>query len=89
VFGVFDETMLVRTDPLLEPTTSLVSEVQRRLAALGHFTGAETGRMDGATHRALTEWVAELNLEGRLRDDGMLSSLVVRELRDVTPEVGV
>jgi uncharacterized Ntn-hydrolase superfamily protein len=89
VFTEYDETMLVRTDPLLEPEPALVSEIQRRLAALGHYTGSDTGAMDEATRSALTEWVAVLNLEGRLRDDGMLSSLVVRELRDVTPEIGV
>jgi uncharacterized Ntn-hydrolase superfamily protein len=88
VFGEFDETMLVRTDPLLEATPALVSEIQRRLAALGHYGGPETGLMDDATRGALVDWVAELNLEGRLHEDGMLSSLVVRELRDVTPEVG-
>lgn len=88
VFGQFDETMLVRTDPLLEPEPVLVSELQRRLAALGRYLGPASGTMDEATRGALADWVAELNLEGRLRDDGMLSSLVVRELRDMTPEVG-
>jgi hypothetical protein len=43
--------------------------------------------MDDATVAALSDWAGRYNLEGRLRDDGMLSSHLLAELRDVTPEV--
>jgi uncharacterized Ntn-hydrolase superfamily protein len=87
LFSVWDETMLVRHDPPLEPTTELVAEVQRRLAALGRLTGEPTGAYDRAMRVALEAWAGEQNLEGRIRQDDRLSSHLVRELRDITPEV--
>ncbi len=87
VFGQYDETLLVRNDPLLEATPALVGEIQRRLAALGCFPGEVTGALDEETREAVEAWAGEQNLEGRLRFDGLLSSLIVRELRDLTPEV--
>jgi uncharacterized Ntn-hydrolase superfamily protein len=87
VFRVWDETMLVRNDPILQGTPELVGEIQRRLAALGRFAGAPTGVYDGATRAALDGWAGELNLERCLRDDDRLSQHLVAELRDVTPEV--
>lgn len=87
VFRVWDETMLVRHDPILDGTPELVGEIQRRLAALGRFAGAATGIYDAATRAALDEWAGEQNLERRLRGDDQLSQHLVMELRDVTPEV--
>ena len=87
LFTVWDDTMLVRNDPPLDATRELVIEVQRRLRALGRFDGEPTGELDEATRHALEEWAGEVNLEGRLRDDGRLSRHLVLELRDVTPEV--
>ncbi|MBI3648885.1 MAG: DUF1028 domain-containing protein [Actinobacteria bacterium] len=87
LFQVWDDTMLVRNDPLLAATPELVLDLQRRLAALGVFAGAQSGALDLATRAALEEWAGEYNLEGRLRDDDQLSQLLVREIRDVTPEV--
>jgi uncharacterized Ntn-hydrolase superfamily protein len=87
LFGVWDTTMLVRTDELLEASIELVGEVQRRLAAVGAFDAETSGALDDATIEALAEWAGRYNLEGRLRDDGMLSSHLVAELRDVTPDV--
>ena len=43
--------------------------------------------MDDATSMALADWAGRYNLEGRLRDDDMLSGHLLMELRDVTPEV--
>ena len=60
---------------------------QRRLAAVGAFDAEASGSLDDATTEALAEWAGRYNLEGRLRDDGMLSSHLVAELRDVTPDV--
>jgi uncharacterized Ntn-hydrolase superfamily protein len=87
IFAVWDDSMLVRNDPLLEPTAELVVDLQRRLAALGRFDGDATGTYDDATRAALGGWAGEYNLEGRLRDDGLISQLLVREIRDITPEL--
>jgi uncharacterized Ntn-hydrolase superfamily protein len=87
LFAVWDDTMLVRNDPLLEATPELVSEIQRRLVALGSFGGDPDGTFDEATRAALADWAGWQNLEMRLRDDDQLSQHLVRELRDLTPEV--
>jgi uncharacterized Ntn-hydrolase superfamily protein len=87
IFGVWDESMLVRNDPLLESAPDLVSDLQRRLTALGRYDGDTTGVYDGATRAALAGWAGEYNLEGRLRDDDLISNLLVREIRDITPEL--
>jgi uncharacterized Ntn-hydrolase superfamily protein len=87
IFGVWDETMLVRNDPLLESTAELVSDLQRRLAVLGRYVGDPSGTYDHATRTALGAWAGEYNLEGRLRDDDLISNLLVREIRDITPEL--
>jgi uncharacterized Ntn-hydrolase superfamily protein len=87
LFEVWDRTMLVRNDPVLEATPDLIADLQRRLAALGRYDGAPTGAFDEATREALATWAGEVNLEGRLRDDEGISNQLVTELRDVTPEV--
>lgn len=87
LFTVWDDTMLVRNDPPLEATTELVKEIQRRLAALGRYEGAAHGAYDEPTRAALEDWAGWYNLEGRLRDDRMISQHLVMELRDITPAV--
>ena len=87
LFAVWDDTMLVRNDPLLDGTPELVAELQRRLALVGRYAGEATGELDAATREALASWAGESNLEGRLRDDDLLSQTLVREIRDVTPEL--
>ena len=87
LFDVWDREMLVRNDPLLVAEPGLVAEIQRRLRSLGDYDGAETERLDQATHGALSVFAGRFNLEGRLRDDDQLSEALVRELRDVTPDV--
>jgi uncharacterized Ntn-hydrolase superfamily protein len=87
LFSVWDDTMLVRNDPLLDATADLVSDLQRRLALMGRYGGEPTGELDAATREALAGWAGEFNLEGRLRDDDRLSQTLVREIRDVTPEL--
>jgi hypothetical protein len=81
--------MLVRNDPLLESTPELVTDLQRRLGAIGRYDGDPTGVYDDATRAALDGWAGEYNLEGRLRDDDLISNLLVREIRDITPELDV
>jgi uncharacterized Ntn-hydrolase superfamily protein len=87
LFTVWDDTMLVRHDPPVDATPEVVAEVQRRLAALGTYRGEADGRLDDATRAALEVWAGEVNLEGRIRDDDMLSQHLLFELRDITPEV--
>ena len=88
VFSTFDREILIRNDPLLSATPELVAEVQRRLAARGIYAGEETGELDALTRAGLERFAGELNLEGRLREDGQLSDALLHELRDVTPEIG-
>jgi uncharacterized Ntn-hydrolase superfamily protein len=87
LFTVWDATMLVRTDEPLEASAELIAEVQRRLAAVGVYQAEASGVLDDATVAALAEWAGRYNLEGRLREDGMVSGHLVAELRDVTPDV--
>lgn len=87
LFSVWDDTMLVRNDPQLQATADLMTELQRRLALLGCYEGEASGEYDAATRTALAGWAGEHNLEGRLRDDDLISQLLVREIRDVTPEL--
>lgn len=87
VFDLYDREVLVRNDPLLPASSELVEEIQRRLTARGHYSGGATGVLDDVTRTALAEFAGAFNLEGRLRDDGQLSEMLVRELRDITPEV--
>jgi hypothetical protein len=79
--------MLIRNDPLLPADPQLVLDLQRRLAVLGRFDGQPSGTYDEATRMALAGWAGEFNLEGRLRDDDLISNLLVVEIRDVTPEI--
>jgi peptidoglycan hydrolase-like protein with peptidoglycan-binding domain len=79
--------MLIRNDPLLDAEPGLVADLQRRLRLLGRFDGEATGAYDDATRAALAGWAGEYNLEGRLREDDLISQTLVRELRDVTPEI--
>ena len=88
VFGVYDREILIRNDPLLDATPELVADLQRRLATLGRYVGAVTGDYDRSTREAIASFAGEYNLEGRLRDDGLLSETLVREIRDVTPDAG-
>jgi uncharacterized Ntn-hydrolase superfamily protein len=87
LFAVWDDTMLIRNDPLLEATAILVRDLQLRLASVGRYAGEATGDYDGATREALAAWAGQYNLEGRLREDHRLSQHLVRELRDVTPGI--
>ncbi len=87
LFGVWDDTMLVRHDPLVGATSERVSDLQRRLIVLGYLKGDPDGRFDERTRSALADWAGWLNLEGRLRDDDQLSAHLLRELADLTPEI--
>jgi uncharacterized Ntn-hydrolase superfamily protein len=87
VFDVYDTTVLIRNDPLLPATSELVTDLQRRLAALGRYDGDPSGAYDAATREAVAGWAGEHNLEGRLRNDDQLSNQLMAELRDVTPEI--
>ena len=73
--------------PLLEAEPSLVADLQRRLASLGRFDGGTSGAYDDATRAALAGWAGEYNLEARLREDDLISQTLIREIRDVTPEI--
>ena len=88
LFRVWDETMLVRNDPLLPADPALVADIQRRLAALGYYAGEVSGALDDATKAALADWAGWQNLESRLQEDDRVSQHLVAELRDLTPEIG-
>jgi hypothetical protein len=79
--------MLIRNDEPVVADAAAVEDLQRRLAAIGAYEGPTNGAFDDATRAALADWAGRYNLEGRLRDDGMLSSHLLMELRDITPEV--
>lgn len=87
LFSVWDETMLVRDDPLLEASPALVEEIQRRLAAQDRSVADPPGSYGPSTRAALADWAGWANLEMRLREDDLVSQHLVHELRDVTPEV--
>lgn len=87
LFAVWDDTMLIRNDPLLDATPELIADLQRRLASVGRFAGEAAGDYDAATRQALADWAGQYNLEGRLREDDLISQHLVRELRDVTPDL--
>ena len=87
VFGVYDHQILVRTDALVEATHEVVLDLQLRLAALGRYDGPRSGRFDDPTRAALAGFAGEHNVEGRLRDDNLVSESLVGELRDLTPEL--
>ena len=75
------------SDELSDTITRHVGQVDQRLAALGRYDGVATGEYDDATRAALGDFAGEYNLEGRLRDDDLISQLLVREIRDITPEL--
>lgn len=88
IFEVYDREMLIRNDPLLEASPELVAELQRRLAALERLDGKLSGNYDEATRSAIASFAGEINLEGKLRDDDLIYESLIREIRDLTPEVG-
>jgi hypothetical protein len=79
--------MLIRNDPLLQADREVVSDLQRRLTALGRYTGPTSGEYDESIREAIARFAGEQNLEGKLRDDDQIYESVVREIRDVTPEI--
>jgi uncharacterized Ntn-hydrolase superfamily protein len=87
LFDIWDREMLIRNDPLLQADRELVSDLQRRLAALGRYSGATNGEYDLDTREAIGRFAGEQNLEGRLREDDQIYESIVREIRDVTPEI--
>jgi uncharacterized Ntn-hydrolase superfamily protein len=87
LFGVWDDTMLVRHDVATPVTPPLAEELQRRLASLGYFTGEPTGGYDAATRQALADWAGWENLEMRLREDDRVSEHLVVALRAATTTI--
>jgi uncharacterized Ntn-hydrolase superfamily protein len=87
IFEAFDRQFLVRDDPLLPATGELVEEVQRRLKGLGYHDVEPGGGLDRATRAALEAFAGEYNLESKIRSDDQLFASLVRELRDLSPEV--
>jgi uncharacterized Ntn-hydrolase superfamily protein len=87
IFTLYDREYLVRNDPLLPATPALVEEIQRRLRRSSHYEGEVSARLDEPTRAALEAFAGEFNLEARLRSDDLLSEALVRELRDITPEL--
>jgi uncharacterized Ntn-hydrolase superfamily protein len=81
VFGVWDETMLVRDDTAVEASPEVVARVQAGLIEAGYLDpGGATGVYDDATRGALTDWAGWENLEMRIRDDDLISAKLVEVL---------
>lgn len=87
VFEVYDREILIRDDPVLDATPELVSELQRRLIALGGYDGAVTGVLDARTRASIAAFAGERNLEGKLREDERIFGSIVRAVRDETAPV--
>jgi uncharacterized Ntn-hydrolase superfamily protein len=87
IFELYDREYLVRNDPLLPASPLLVTELQRRLSAMGRYPDRPSGELDETTRAALAGFAGEFNLESKLRDDDQLYESLVREIRDVTPQV--
>ena len=87
VFETYDREMLIRDDPVLAAEAELVEELQRRLTSLGRLEHPADGIYDDETRGALGAFAGEQNLEGKVRDDDRIYESIVRELRDVTPDV--
>ncbi|HEV3474453.1 MAG TPA: DUF1028 domain-containing protein [Actinomycetota bacterium] len=87
LFETYDREILIRDDPILDSTTELITELQRRLKALGRYAGEITGTYDEVTRRSIEDFAGEVNLEGKTREDDRLYESVVREIRDITPDV--
>jgi len=85
LFGVWDDTMLARTDTAVPVTEELAAELQHRLTSLGYFRGRPTGAYDADTRRALGDWAGWENLELRLRQDDLVSGHLLTALRKTTP----
>jgi len=82
VFGVWDDTMLVRDDHAVPVTPELIAQVQADLAAVGYLDAAAvSGAYDAPTRAALTDWAGWENLEMRLREDDLVSEHLAAELR--------
>jgi uncharacterized Ntn-hydrolase superfamily protein len=80
VFGVWEDTMLVRSDTTVDATPEAVAALQRSLRTLGYLgDDAAQGVLDGATRRALEDWAGWENLEMRLREDDLLSARLLEE----------
>lgn len=87
VFSVYDREYLVRQDPLVVASPEAVRDLQARLRSLGRYDGPIDGDLDGATRDALAGFAGVYNLEAKIRDDDQLHESLIRELRDVTPEI--
>jgi uncharacterized Ntn-hydrolase superfamily protein len=86
LFSIYDRDVLVRNDQLLRATPPLVTEIQERLATRRLYSGPPTGELDHRTRMALALFAGEFSLDDRLREDDQLSELLIRELRDLTPD---
>ena len=88
LFTVWDDTMLVRTDePVDASAGASCATYSADWPRSAPSTESRPGSWTTPTRAALADWAGRYNLEGRLRDDDMLSGHLVMELRDVTPEV--
>jgi uncharacterized Ntn-hydrolase superfamily protein len=89
VFGVWEDTMLVRSDTAVEATPELVAQLQADLVRVGYLdAAAATGAYDEATRRALNDWAGWENLEMRLREDDLLSARLAEALHERAAATG-
>ncbi|MFA5897237.1 MAG: DUF1028 domain-containing protein [Thermoplasmata archaeon] len=83
IFNVYDVTLLNREDPkdIVVLTPSVVKELQRGLASLGFYRGAEHGNYDKGTRQAFEDWAGMNNFENKIRKDGKMWGSIYRVFR--------
>jgi uncharacterized Ntn-hydrolase superfamily protein len=72
-----------RSDPadLVKVDSALANEVQHILQARGFYPGAVTGVFDGATRKALRDFMGWENYDERIRDDDLIDLEVMADIR--------
>jgi uncharacterized Ntn-hydrolase superfamily protein len=85
VFRVYDMTMLSREDPknLLTIDYDIATIVQTNLKKLGMYEGPVTGVLDGATKKALQDFVNIHNFENRMHDDGRIWKSILDYMKEL------
>ena len=81
LFKVWELTLLTREKPNdIVSKDEVAAKVQEALRKLGYYKGEITGKWDGATEKAFTDWVMINNFENKLRKDRYIWGTIYRFL---------